>query len=152
MQNLHDKITLLPLTGSITLDSILGDYRRRTKEAGIQFDAHIEPLKLNAETDMEWSSLMDKLLSIAITASTECAGEKWIALQIRNQGNLSIVKLEYSKDEKKPAEKKQWIPFVEDIKGDKKDLRLVREIVNKRDGTMEVKDLGDSAIISILMA
>lgn len=143
----------LRFTGMEALDALITTKLLVMKENNIEFSNSIFITKENVIKVMDLCVLLGNLLDNAIEANVNAnISRKYISLKIQQQKNYLSIDISNSKDDKTGD------IDMDNITTTKKDkemhgfgLKSVKEIVEKYDGNISVKQIGDRFEVTILM-
>lgn len=151
LSEIERKISMLPLSGSISVDAVLSTQYERFAECGIVFEYHIERLDQMTMTDMDAAVLFDNLLNLAQHYSIRCMDERWVLVNARFTGNNLIVKTEFSKSQNDQLKKPKGYQTRLHAKQSGNGMGVICKIVQLYNGMLDVTDLGDEAVVSLLI-
>lgn len=131
----EEELALVPLSGNLTMDSILFQYYKRTVEEQVLFDAVIEPLpKLEIRED-ELGAVLDCMLQIGLEHCVREEKARWLSVGLRTRNGMLIIKLEGNRADRDSYERYRRFRMPGTPKEYRKNLHLLEKIVERHHGT-----------------
>lgn len=144
-------LVLLPLSGNLTVDSILYQYYKRSREDAVVFDVTIEPLANLTVREEDLTSMLDCALQFVYEHCILARERRWMAVNLRSRNGMLMLKLEGCKvawDSYKHYHK-FYLPGVP--KEYRKNLKLLQKIVESHRGIIEVENQEDEGCVCIFL-
>ena len=148
LKTLAGEVSSIALTGNIVIDALIKDSFEKSKNEGVRFE--IIPGNVNFDKDKIISSatIVENMLLIA-KDFTKDAKNKWIYLSFRQNGDMVLVKAEFSKNhrDKLSVSKSILLRPTEVMQR----LKLVKSVAESMYGTVSIANKDDEGSISVLL-
>lgn len=144
-------VTLIPLTGCVAVDAVFSNYYKQYNENGMILEFHIEQEATKSMSDMDAAVLFDSLFKIAQEYCGKAEGKGFTLLNMKRSGNNAVIKLEFNKNKDDIIELPKRFPILNTSGNKGNELKTMRKIVQLYNGILEAYDMGDEAVISILI-
>lgn len=147
----EEELALVPLSGNLTVDSILFQYYKQTVEEQVLFDAVIEPMpKLGIQED-ELGTILDCVLQIGLCHCVREDVARWLSVSLRTRNGMLIIKLEGKRAERDSYEnyRRFQIPWVT---GEyRKNLHLLEKIVERHHGSLVIQNRQGEGMLCVFL-
>lgn len=149
--NVEEELALVPLSGNLTMDSILFQYYKRTMEERILFDAVIEPLpKLEIRED-ELGAVLDCMLQIGLEHCVREEEARWLSVSLRTRNGMLIIKLEGNRADRDSYERYRWFRMPGTPKEYRKNLHLLEKIVERHHGSLSIQNRQGEGMLCVFL-
>lgn len=148
---LGEELVMIPLSGNLTIDSILYQYYKRAGEDAVVFDATIEPMSNLTVREEDLTSMLDCALQFVYEHCILARDRRWMAVNLRSRNGMLMLKLEGCKvtwDSYK-RHHKFYLPGVP--KEYRKNLKLLQKIVESHKGIIEVENQEEEGCVCIFL-
>ena len=148
---LGEELAMVPLSGNLTIDSILYQYYKRAGEDAVVFDATIEPMSNLTVREEDLTSMLDCALQFVYEHCILARDRRWMAVNLRSRNGMLMLKLEGCKvawDSYKRYHK-FYLPGVP--KEYRKNLKLLQRIVESHKGIIEVENQEEEGCVCIFL-
>lgn len=148
---LGEELTMVPLSGNLTIDSIIYQYYKRAREDAVVFDATIEPMANLTVREEDLTSMLDCALQFVYEHCILSRERRWMAVNLRSRNGMLMLKLEGCKTAWDSYKRyhKFYLPGVP--KEYRKNLKLLQKLVESHKGIIEVENQEEEGCVCIFL-
>lgn len=150
-KKVEEELALLPLSGNLTMDSLLFQYYRLAVVEQVVFDAVIEPLPELEIREDELGVILDYALQIGLDHCVQEDKTRWLSLSMRTRNGMLIIKLEGNRAEWDSYEQHRWLRMSRIWKGNRRNLHLLEKIVERHHGSLVIQDRQGEGMLCVFL-
>ena len=148
LKNLAKDVSGLALTGNIVIDALIKESFDKAKTAGIRYELVPGNVSFGEDKLLNYATILENLLIVA----KECAQgakDKWVYLSFRQNGEMILMKTEFSK------EKKEKLALATNVLQKQTDnmqrLKLIKSLSEVMCGTVNITSNDEEGSIGVLL-
>ncbi len=148
LKSLAGEVSNIALTGNIVIDALIKDSYEKGKDEGVKFEIIPGNVSFDKDKIISSATIVENMLLIAKDFAKE-SKNKWIYLSFRQNGDMLLVKTEFSKNhrDKLSVCKSILIKPTEFMQR----LKLVKSVAESMCGTVSIVNKDDEGSISVLL-
>lgn len=150
-KKVEEELAVLPLSGNLTMDSILFQYYKRTAEEQVMFDAVIEPLSKLGIREDELGAILDYALQIGLEHCVREDNTRWLSVSLRRRNGMLIIKLEGNRADRDSYERYPRFRILGIRKEYRKRLLLLEKIVERHHGSLVIQNRQGEGMLCIFL-
>lgn len=148
LNNLAKEVSGVALTGNIVIDALIKESFDKAKLAGIRYELVPGNVSFGEDKLLNYATILENLLIVAKDCA-QTAKDKWVYLSFRQNGEMILMKAEFSK------EKKEKLTIANSILRKPTDnmqrLKLIKSLSEVMCGTVSITSNDDEGSICVLL-
>jgi len=148
IQSLAAEMSGVALTGNIVIDALIKENFDKAKEAGIRYELVPGNVSIDEDKLLNYATILENLLILAKDYA-EAARDKWVYLSFRQNGEMILMKTEFSKEKKEKLS--LGTSILQRQSENTQRLKLIKSLSEVMCGTVSITSRDDEGSIGVLL-